>query len=100
MRDSLRFFQSGLALPQVAKDEQRGQSVGEPASDLLEKPLLLRRPDPRIGALVQPEYVGLVDLGVDGHRDSRLDAETLLGSWEQLAFRARTELQRHAGTVH
>ena len=71
MRDALGFFQPGLALSQVAKHQQAGQGVGQPSADLLEKPLLLRRPDPRVRALVQPEHVRLVDLGIDGHDDLR-----------------------------
>ncbi len=67
MRNALGFFQPCLALSEVAKDQQRGQGVGQPSPDLLEKPLLLGRPGPRVRALVQPEHVGSISLRVDGH---------------------------------
>ena len=75
--DALGFLQSGFALSQVAKHQQRGQRIGQPAADLLEQSLFLRRPDSGVRALVQSEQVCAIALGVDGHRNLRLDAEAL-----------------------
>ena len=77
MRHALGFFEFGLALPQVFKHQQTGQGVPHPSTDLQEKPLLLRRPDPRVGALMQSEHVGFVYLRADGHSDQRPYAEIL-----------------------
>src|SRR5207237_2779439 len=92
MRDALGFLEPGLALPQVAKNEERGERVGEPPPDLLEKALLLRRPDTRTRALVQPEDVRLVDLGIHGHGHLGLDAEPLRDPSRDLTLPPRTEL--------
>ena len=100
MRDALGFLQSFLAVSKVAKDQQRGQRIGEPPADLLEKPLLLARPDPRIRALVQPEQVGLVYLGVDGHGNLGLDVETLRQPSRQPMFRAWSKLYGSARSPH
>ena len=66
-----------LAFAQVTEHQQRVQRVGQPPADLMEQPLLMRRPDPRVRALVQPEHIGLVYLGINSHGDHGLDAETL-----------------------
>ena len=72
-----------LAFAQVTEHQQRVQPVGQPPSDLMEQPLLVRCPDPRARALVQPERVGLVYLRVNGHGDDGLDAETLRQPWRK-----------------
>ena len=66
-----------LAFAQVLEHQQRVKPAGQPPADLVEQPLLVRRPDPRVRALVQPEHLGLVHLGINGHGDRGLDAETL-----------------------
>src|ERR1700755_1279133 len=98
MRDALGFLKSVLALPQVAKHQQAGQSVGQPSADLQEKPLLLRRPDPRVRALVQPEHVRFVHLGIDGHSDEGLYVETFRELCRYRMRRSRAELHSTAGS--
>jgi hypothetical protein len=66
-----------LAFAQVTEHQERVKPVGQPPSDLMEQPLLVRRPDPRIRALVQPEDVRLIYLRVNGYGDAGPDAEML-----------------------
>src|SRR5260221_3143712 len=94
----LGLFKFGFAYSKVAKHQQTGQRVAEPAADLLEEPLLLWRPDPRVSALVQPEHVRLVYLGVDGHSDDGLYAEALRELCRHRVLRSRTEPHNTAGS--
>ena len=96
VRDALGFFQSGLALAQITKDQQGGQSIGEPPADLLEKPLLLGRPDPRVGALVQPEHVGPIPLRVHRDRDLRPYTVARRHLYRHRTIRTGTESHRPA----
>src|SRR5258708_4604732 len=94
MRDALGFCQSGLALSQVAKHQQRGQGVGQPSPDLLEEALLLGRPDPRVRALVQPEQIRSISLRVDGYCNLGAYAETRRRLCGQRMLRTWTEQAR------
>ena len=66
--------QLSLAVAKVAIREQAGQAVGKPPADFLEQPLLLLRPNPWERALMQPEHIGLIRLGGDGHAKHGLNA--------------------------
>ena len=48
VRDALGLLQLGLAVSQAAKHQQSGERIAQPSADLLEEPLLLRRPDPSV----------------------------------------------------
>src|SRR5215813_7573818 len=98
MRDALSFFQSGLTVAQVAEHQQTGQGVFQPLADRLEKSLFLRRPDSRGRALVQPEQVGFIYLGVDRFCQQGLYAETLLQLRRHRMVRSRAESYRTAGS--
>src|SRR5262249_50973441 len=77
MRQTLRLFQSALALAQSAHDQEARQRISEPPADLLEELLLERRPDPGIGALAETEHVWLIALGIQRNGHAGSDAEAL-----------------------
>ena len=89
MRDSLGVFQPSLALGEVPKDQQAGQGVLQASADLPKEALFLRHPGARVRALVQPQHVGLVALGIDGHGHHGLDAESPGRLRRQRVFRRR-----------
>src|SRR5438445_13528400 len=66
-----------LALAQAAKHRQARQRVGESVPDSLDQTLLLRRPDPGMRALAEPEHVRLTTLRIQGHDDPGLDTQAL-----------------------
>src|SRR5437879_625654 len=97
MCDALGFFEPGLAFSKVAKHQQTCQRVGHPSADRLKELLLLRRPGPRVRALVQPEHVRFVYLGIDGHSDDGLYAESFRELRRDRMLRSRTESDGTAG---
>ena len=99
-RHPLGLLQPALALAEVAEAQHARQRVLQPAADLLEEPLLGRRPAARERALVDTEHVRPVALGMDRHGDHGLDAEASRRLLRQRVVRAGTESHGARGRPH
>ena len=95
---SVRYL--AFASLEVAVRPQAGQAVAQAPADLLEELPVVGRPGPSVGALVQPEDVGERHLGIDGHGDLRLDAETLRQGCRQRLLQSGAEGHGSARSPH
>jgi hypothetical protein len=95
--DALGLSQIRIPRSQIAMRQEAGKTVAQTPADLLEEPLLLRRPDPWVGALMEPKDPWLACLGAEHHAHLGLNVEALRHLRRQRMPRSRAECHRTTG---